>query len=699
MADVRTQKRKVRKKRPVAKLNKKMRGKLLALFIIVLLAMVGLIVQLVRIEYINGDKYEKKVLALQSYDSKTIPYRRGDILDCNGTVLATSVAVYNVVLDCYVMTSKEQYIEPTIDALVACYPDLERSELESYAQNQKDNRYMVLKKKISYDEMQAFVDLQEEEDEKGNKVNPNINGVWFEKEYQRVYPYNSLAASVIGFTSAGDVGTTGLENYYDDELNGINGRQYGYLNSDNYFQKTVIEAEDGNNLVCSIDENIQAIIEEKIKEYYDAYTDNYRVGGGAENIAVLIMNPNTGEIYGMADYPEFDLNNPRDLSFMYTEEELEAMTDEETLDILNGLWQNYCVTETFEPGSVQKAFTIAAGLESGTVTEDMTFLCDGYEQVGGHTIGCVNRSGHGIETVRDALLDSCNDALMQMSYLIGTDEFVTTQEILGFGQKTGIDLPGEANTSTLVFTRDNMKPVDLATNSFGQNYNCTMVQMTSAFASLINGGTYYQPHVVKRITDSEGNTITEIEPVVLKQTFSKATSDILKEYLYGVVSEGTGKTAKVDGYSMGGKTGTAQMYDEETHLRKQGCYVLSFMGFVPYENPELVIYCIIDQPNAADQSHSSHAQNLVREILEEVLPYMNIYPDEELTGINADLPIYGTDVLSGHVPYQGTDRDPNLSTYVPPESTSEPTAAESQPEEATPEETVPEETIPQEPQQ
>ena len=624
-----------KKKRPVKKFDRKMRAKLMALFSVLVLILCGLIGRLTYIEYTSGEKYKKKVLSLQSYDSKTIPYQRGDIMDASGTVLATSVAVYNVILDCSVMTVKEDYIEPTIRALVDCFSNLSREDLESYAEKDKDSKYIVLAKKLSYDEIQPFINLVDQVDEKGNKVNPNIKGVWFEKEYQRTYPYGTLAASVIGFTSSGNVGTSGLENYYDDTLNGVNGREYGYLNSDNDFEKTVIPAQDGNTLVCSVDANIQSIVEEKILEFNEAYRDNYREGAGSENTAVIIMEPDTGRILAMADYPVFDPNNPRDLSLYYTEDEIEAMTDEETLNILNGLWQNYCVTGTYEPGSVQKPFTVASGLETGTVNGGMTFECDGGEQFD-RWVSCVNRNGHGTETVEGALMDSCNDALMQMSYRIGAENFLEYQSIFGFGQKTGIDLPGEANTSTLIYTLDNMKPIDLATNSFGQNYNCTMIQITSAFASLINGGTYYQPQVVEKITDASGNTISVSEPKVIKQTVSESTSAQLKEYLLHVVSDGTGGTAKVDGYSMGGKTGTAQKLP-----RGNGKYLVSFMGFAPYDDPQLLIYCIVDEPNVPDQAHSYFAQNIVREILEEVLPYMNIYPDEELTGRNEGLDVTG----------------------------------------------------------
>lgn len=651
-----------RRKKKVKKFNRKMRAKLMALFSVIVVVMCGLIGRLMYIEYTSGEKYTKKVLSLQSYDSKTIPYKRGDIVDSSGTILATSVAVYNVILDCSVMTSNEEYIEPTINALVECFPDLDRSELKSYATEKKDSKYIVLKKKLPYDETQDFVNLQDEVDEKGNLVNPNIKGIWFEKEYQRSYPYETLAASVIGFTSEGDVGTSGLENYYDDTLNGVNGREYGYLNSDSEFEKTVISAKDGNTLVTSIDANIQSIVEEKIVEFNEAYRNNYTEGPGSANTAVIVMDPNIGRILAMADYPEFDPNNPRDLSGLYTEEELEDMTDEETLDILNNLWQNYCVTATFEPGSVQKPFTVACGLETGTVTDDMTFECDGKETFPGPTyIRCVNRNGHGLETVEGSLMDSCNDALMQMSYLIGAENFLEYQSIFGFGQKTGIDLPGEANTSSLMFTLDNIKPIDLATNSFGQNYNCTMIQMTSGFASLINGGTYYQPQVVERITDASGNTISTNEPKALKQTVSESTAAQIKEYLLHVVSDGTGGTAKVDGYSMGGKTGTAQKLP-----RGNGKYLVSFMGFAPYDDPQVLIYCIVDEPNVKEQSHSYFAQNIVREILEEVLPYMNIYPDEELTGRNE-----GLDVTGVNAQWTGTNT---------------PVAEEEEPQEAEPQE-------------
>ena len=635
-----------KKKKPAFKFSKGMRKKLVVLFSGITLLFCALIGRLMYINYTSGEKYKKKVLSMQSYDSVTIPYQRGDILDNNGTVLATSVAVYNVIMDCSVMnaTTKvdgekvQKYVEPTLDALLECFPDLEEETLRGYLTNRPDSKYIILKKRLSYEQIQPFINLQEAVDEKGNKINPNIRGVWFEKEYQRYYPFGSLASSVIGFVSSGNVGTIGLENYYNNTLNGVNGREYGYLNSDSDFEKTVIAPTDGSTLVTTIDANIQSIVEKKIQEFQDTYRDNYTEGDGSANTALIIMDPNTGAVLAMAESNPFDLNNPRDLAGIMTEEEIAEASNEEILAALNKVWRNYCVSETFEPGSVQKPFTIAGGLETGKLNINMTFECDGHEEIGGHKISCVNTRGHGIETLEKTLMDSCNDSIMQMTYLLGTDTFSKYQSIFHFGQKTGIDLPGEANTAGLIYTAENMSKVDMATNAFGQNYNATMIQMASAFASVINGGYYYQPYVVDKVLDADGKTISKTQPTLLKQTISNSTSNILKEYLYNTVTSGTAKHAKVDGYSMGGKTGTAEKLP-----RGNDNYLVSFAGFAPYDNPQLLIYCIVDEPNSEEQDHSYYAQNICREILEEVFPYMNIYQDEELTGVNKDLGITGTD--------------------------------------------------------
>ena len=652
-----------KQKKPMLKFPKRMQKKMIVMFTVISLLLIGLIGRLMYIEYTSGEKYEKIVLSQQGYDSQTIPFQRGDIVDAKGTVLATSIAVYNVILDCSVLTDNEKYIEPTISALMTCFPDLDREKLYSYVKDSPDSRYIVLAKRLSYDTIQPFVTLQEERDEKGKLVNPNIKGVWFEKEYQRQYPYGKLASSVIGFTTVGNLGINGLENYYDSTLNGIDGRQYGYLNSDSNFEKTIKPAINGNTLVTTIDATIQSVAEKKIQEFNEAYKDNYRQGeGGATRIGVLIMNPNNGDVLAMAQYPNYDLSNPWDLSEYYTEEEIDAMDKDTRLDALNQLWQNVCLTYTYEPGSTAKPFTVAAGLETGTISTYDTFFCDGAEQLSGFTVKCVayRKGGHGMQTLEQTLMNSCNDALMQMSYRIGAENFTKYQQIFGFGQKTNIDLPGESRTDSLIYTLDTTSQLSLATNAFGQNFNTTMIQLGTAFCSVVNGGKLYQPRVVSKITDQNGNTIRDISPTLLRETISKTTCDTLKQYMYSTVTSGTGNTAKVDGYSMGGKTGTAQK------VPRDGVnYLVSFIGFAPVEDPQLMIYCIVDQPNDADQPHSSFAQNIVREILEEVLPYMNIYPDEETTGLHSGWDITGKDTGSAAT----TDRVTGNITETEPEGT------------------------------
>lgn len=604
-----------RKSKLKNKFLKRMQRKLWFVFGVVCILFVVLIGRIMYIQYTSGERYEKIVLAQQDYDSTTIAFQRGNIVDARGTVLATSVDVYNVILDCKVLNANEDCIDTTIKAIEACFEEIDGDSVRDQLTNNPNGQYYVLAKRVSYVEMAAFEELKTTDDFK-NKV----YGIWFEKEYVRQYPYGSLAAATIGYASSGNVGVIGLENKYSNILNGTNGRTYGYMNSDSNLEQTTIEATPGNNIVLSLDVNIQTIAEQAIADW----NAQREVDGeqGSLHTAALVMNPNTGEILAMAQYPSFDLNNPSDLSSYYTEEELSVMSEDDKLEKLNSIWQNFCITYTYEPGSTFKPFTIATGLETGTLNGDETYVCDGSEQVGGFTIHCVARGGHGTEDIKLALSNSCNDALMQMSYAIGAKNFAEYQSIFGFGQKTGIDLSGEASTAGLIYSEEDLESaVNLATNSFGQNFNTTMIQLGSAFCSLVNGGYLYEPHLVTKITDSNGNTVQEISPTILKKTISKETGDLLKEYLHYVVSDGTGKTAGVAGYEIGGKTGTAEKLP-----RKQGNYLVSFIGFAPVDDPQLVVYVVVDEPNEEDQAHSSYAQEIVSHIFEQALPYIGVTP-------------------------------------------------------------------------
>ena len=662
---------KKKKKKKQFRFLLRMKKKLTILFLCVAGVLVVMIGRLGFIEVKSGERYEKIVLSNQEYGSTTIPFRRGDIVDRKGTVLATSTDVYNVILDCSVLTSKESYLEPTMEALRECFREEELNysfeEIRAFIAENKDSRYLKIAEKLPAEEIEAFEALQEKvnygeeeeeeetqeearegEEEQEEKEDRKIMGIWFEKEYIREYPYGSLASALVGYTAAGNLGIGGIEDSYNDVLNGTDGRQYGYLNPDSNYEINMKEAVNGQTVVSTVDANLQTIVETKVKEFYTRLTNGAEPGGGAEHIAVLMMDPDSGEVLAMANYPNYDytLTADENLALFYTQEELAAMDENAKKKATEGLKQNFCLTYTYEPGSTAKPFTIACGLETGTLTEDMTFYCDGYEQISGHTIHCVNRSGHGMETMSGALEDSCNDSLMQMSYKIGGENFARYQRLFNFGLKTNIDLPGESRTDTLIYKAEDLNTINLATNSFGQNFNVTMVQLASAYSSIVNGGTYYLPHVVNELEDENGNTVREIDPTVLREPLSEETASTVRGYLKAVVDEGSGKTAKVDGYSMCGKTGTAEKFvlNEEgnaTSQRADGKYLVSFIGSVPADDPEIVIYAVVDEPNVEDQAHSSYAQNLVREILKEALPYLNIYPDEEQTGVNADLDIIG----------------------------------------------------------
>ena len=297
---------------------------------------------------------------------------------------------------------------------------------------------------------------------------------------------------------------------------------------------------------------------------------------------------------------------------------------------LDYLWKNFCITGTYEPGSTAKPFTVAAGLEEGVINETTTLECTGKLEIGGYDIKC-HDSTRGALTLEQAVAKSCNVVMMRIAQLLGNDSFIKSQHVFNFGLKTNIDLAGEARTASLIYQADRMGPTDLATNSFGQNFNVTMIEMITAFCSLINGGYYYEPHMVNRITNAGGATVENIDPRILKQTVSESTSALMRQYCRAVVEYGTGKTARPPGYRIGGKTGTAETIDPNTHRRSETEYVVSFMGFAPADDPQIAIYVVVDRPNTAKQDNARFATGIVRNILMEALPYLNIFMTESLT--------------------------------------------------------------------
>lgn len=621
-----------------------MRKKLVVLFIIVLLLFVGLIYRLFTITRDNGASYKKQVLSQQKYDSSTIPFKRGSILDANGNVLASSEKVYNVILDSVALNADEAYLEPTMNALRAEL-GIDTTKAQTYFEaNKESSRYYILAKKLTYEQIQGFLAKQNEE---GSLV----KGIWFEEEYQRTYPGNSLACDVIGFTTSDNVGSYGLEEYYNDILSGTPGREYGFMNDEGNLERTTIPAEDGNSIVTTIDANIQAMVEKYLEKFNEEYSNNYREGNGANNVGCIIMDVNSGEILAMASYPDYNLNDTRNkealIGMPLLDDEGKRVVDEETGNKItiteenvdniegdalyqnyNALWKNFCIADAYEPGSVSKPLTVAGAIECGAINGNESYNCTGVLEVADQKIKCHNTYGDGVLTVTEGIERSCNVCMMYVAQAMGIKDFTKFQHVFNMGLKTNIDLAGEARTASLVYSADNMRAAELATCSFGQGYNCTMIQMIAAFSSLINGGYYYEPHMVKKIVNSSGATVENIEPRLLKQTISQETSDRIIQMCNQVVvgEHGTGKTARPAGYIIGGKTGTA-----ETLPRKNGEYVVSFMGYAPADDPQIAIYVVVDRPNTWLQDDAKYATRIVRSILTEVLPYMGIFMTEELS--------------------------------------------------------------------
>ncbi len=633
----------------VRKFTIKMQKKLVVLFICVLLAFAGLSIRILWITRENGVQYQRQVLSQQRYDSTTIPFRRGDIVDAKGTKLAVSEKVYNLVVDANVMLAKEEYLEPTLQALGSNFEALDMTAIREYVVTHPNSSWYVPLRRLSYEEIAGFKEAQQNDS--------NIKGIWFEEEYKRVYPNGTLAADILGFARADNQGQYGLEEYYNDTLNGTTGREYGYLNDDATLERTIKPAVDGNTIHSTIDANIQSIVEKYLLQFNEEHKDAVREGNGAENVGCIIMEVNTGNILAMASYPTFNPNDARNTDALIgsilkekvdkengyydivktdtviNEEVLATMTDEQILLNLNQLWKNYCITDTYEPGSTAKPFTVAAALESGAIAADAHYFCDGALEVGGHTIKChsYRKGGDGDVSLQDSIAWSCNVAMMRIGQVLGKEEFCRYQNIFNFGLKTNVDLAGEARTASLMYPVEKMGPADLATNTFGQNFNVTMIQMITGFCSLINGGYYYEPHMVDKITNASGATVENIEPRVLKQVISESTSELIRQYCRAVVMEEggssrTGRTARPAGYAIGGKTGTA-----ETIPRDNGEYVVSFMGYAPADDPQIAIYVVVDRPNAAPQDDAKFATGIVRNVLTEVLPYLQIFMTEELS--------------------------------------------------------------------
>ena len=657
---------------------KGMRRKTKIAYLLVVGVLVALTIRVVYINVANGKEYSEAVVLQMDYNSTDIPYERGEILDRNGNVLANSEKTYSLILEPVNILITEKGKAATRAAVLE-YFDVSGDDFDKHIANE-DSYYEVVLKDLPYTKVKAFEDYCKTDE------GADVIGVRFETVYKRNYPNGSLACHLLGYTASGNVGQGGIEGYYNDYLNGVDGKTYRYMSGSGGVDSETVAAQNGETVVSTIDMNIQKIIEDNITEYMQ--------NTGAKQIGIIAMDPNNGEILGMASSRTYDPNDPmntqalRNMTVTVTQEvEIEGadenadslisvesakknttattessedgtttessteatteqknvkteeveydfskMSDEEfqsTIDgftsdqlyeALNYVWQNYCISDVFEPGSTYKAFTIAGAMEDGVISDGDEFLCDGSQVVveGESPIYCSYRAGHGMVDVKRTLAVSCNDALMQIADKEGPETFDKYQMIFNIGSKTGIDLEGE--TTGIKYDVENLNPTELATSSFGQGVTTSMIQMAAGFCSVINGGNYYVPHVVKRLLDSDGNVVENMDPVLVRKTISKEVSDYMKTYLQAVVEEGTGYAAGIEGYTIGGKTGTAEKLP-----RGNGKYVLSFIGFTPVENPQIMLYVVVDEPHVEDQSGSGAGAKLFNQVMQDLLPYLNVY--------------------------------------------------------------------------
>lgn len=632
-------KNKRRKKSSQKKIN--VTGRILFIYTINILALIGLFGVVIYIQATNGKEYEVLARFQQTSSSdKVLNPIRGNILDRNSQVLAKSNAVYTVVVYANVIaeymelqeekrdtTAPEKWVdekERTITQLIQILgigqendtdgdskknkmtlsPKSEQ-EFRSYFEpdsNGNYSKYKIIAKKVPAEKYEQIKDLE-------------LVGVGGESDSQRIYAFSQTAANVIGFMGT-DTGLLGIEKQYDKYLKGVPGRDFTKYTSSDEVEKNIINAQNGDTVVTTIDTNIQKFAEEAIANEVER--------SKPKRAAVIVMNPNTGEILAMACSPGFDLNNPYDLST--TGVDVDSLTDEEKNNSLYDMWRNFNISDSYEPGSTFKPVVVAAALEEGIISPNQSFYCSGQkkfaelEGTNKDHIDCWKTSGHGAQTLEEALANSCNVAMMEIGASMGKELFYTYQKAFGFGEYTQIDLPGEARTDTLLHKLEDIKRVQLATMSFGQTFNSSPLQLMDAFSAVINGGKLMKPYVVSQIIDAEGREVLRNNPTVVRKVISKETSDIVRNYLLATVDRGTGQKVKIEGYEIGGKTGTAQQGERHKNL-EDDVFALSFVGFAPIDNPQVIALSLIYDPLQGDQGS---AAPMLKELLEKTLPYMGI---------------------------------------------------------------------------
>ncbi len=568
------------------------RKKSMIVFVAVLFMMMFLMGRLVYLMVFCSEYYGRKAEDLHERE-RDIKAARGKIIDATGTVLATNRTV------CTISVIHNQIKEPEA-VIAALAKELELSEERVRARVEKVS---------SIERIKSNVDK-----ETGDRIRAyGLAGVKVDEDYKRYYPYDTLASKVLGFTGGDNQGIVGLEVKYDEYMQGTNGKILTLTDARGVEIENAGESRqdpiDGNNLHISLDYNIQMYAEQSARKALEQKQ--------ADSVSIIVMNPLNGELMAMVNVPEFDLNNPFTLNY----EAEGTVTEEEKQNLLNNMWRNQCINDTYEPGSTFKIITTTAALEEGVVSLNDQFFCPGYITVEDRQIHCHKRTGHGAEDFTHGIMNSCNPVFIDVGLRVGPERFYDYFGSLGLLKKTGIDLPGEA--VTIMHSKENIGLVELATMSFGQSFQITPIQLVTTVASIINGGNRITPHFGVSVQDGEGNLIEKFTYDTSEGMISKETSDTVRYLLRQVVAEGGGRNAKIAGYDIGGKTATSQ-----TLPRSANKYISSFLGFAPVDDPQVMVLVIINNPQGVYYG-GTIAAPVAKEIFENILPYLEITFDAE----------------------------------------------------------------------
>ena len=562
------------------------RKKVMIVFVAVFFIMMFLIGRLVYLMIFCSEYYGNKAENLHERE-RDIKAARGKLLDANGTVLATNKSVCTISVIHNQIEEPEKVIE-MLERELGIPEETARKRVEKVSSIERVKTNVA---KETGDAIRAY----------------GLSGVKVDEDYKRYYPYGTLASKVLGFTGADNQGILGLEVKYDEYLQGTNGKILTLTDARGIEIENAgesrLEPVNGYDLCLSLDRNIQMYCEQAAKKVCTKKS--------ADSVSVIVMNPQNGELMAMVNYPEFDLNDP----FTLVGDTGESVSAEEKQNLLNKMWRNQCISDTYEPGSTFKIITAAAALEEGVVKLDDAFFCPGYKIVEDRRIRCARTTGHGAETFETGIMNSCNPVFMELGERLGAENFVGYFKQFGLLSKTNIDLPGEAGT--IMHKTENIGPVELATISFGQSFQITPIQLVTTVSSIINGGTRVTPHFGVSVQDADGNTAKTFSYETHENICTAETSETMRYLLEKVVSEGTGKNAKIEGFSIGGKTATSQTLPRSDHK-----YISSFLGFAPADNPQVLVLVVINNPQGIYYG-GTIAAPVAKEIFENILPYLD----------------------------------------------------------------------------